>query len=181
MTRTLIISILIFSFLDLVSCDCRTKKELEVARQTEFDFSDIVILGEVYFVSSDHMEFKIKVIEVFKGEFVIGQIIEGENHQYCEPNASSVGQWLIYGHIENGKLKTNICGLSRSLEYPENNRYFRAIPPPPKPLYPKDSIKYKKALMNYEKIDKEYLNTAKEEINIEIEILRKKASVQQKL
>jgi hypothetical protein len=173
MKRTLTLFVLIFFVLDIYSCDCKTKKKLDVARQTQFENAEIVILGDVFFISSDYMKFQIRILETFKGELKPDQIIEGENHLYCEPNANSIGQWLIYGYIENGKLKTIICGLSRSLKSPEDNRYFWAPPPPPSNLIDSTYLTKKYQKKEAKKITK-YKEIAKVEIQKEIELLRKR-------
>ncbi len=179
MTRTAITILFILTIHNLYSCNCRTKKELDSARQLEYVNSEIIILGEVIFVSSDQNSFKIKVLESYKGELLAHQVIEGENHEYGFPNVYYTGHWFIYRYFENGTFKTNICGLSRSLKFPEKSRYFWALPPPPPPLYPKDSVQYNELLKKRELLVNEYDIRARKEVYNEIELLRKKASVQQ--
>jgi hypothetical protein len=156
------------------SCDCKDRKDLDSARIIEFNNSELVILGEVISISDDQLNYKVRVVEIFKGDLKTSQIIEAENHQYCVPFVYFTGKWLLYGSIQNGKFKVNICGLSRSLDFPEKNRYFRAPPPPPPPLYPRDSLKYKAILKESEGAEKEYKIRARKELNKEIELLRTK-------
>ncbi len=145
----------------------------------EYDNSGIVILGEVIYVSNDLQNFKIKVLENYKGKLVEDQIVEGENHLFCFPNANKKGLWLIYGHIENGKLKPNACGLSRSLDSPYDNRYF--LTPPPRPIHP-DSIidvtargkEYYEIEEKYKQRKEEYKQMAFRELDIELKQLREK-------
>ena len=168
---------MLIQFLEVNSCDCYDTKKLDIARQIEYDNSDIVILGEVIYVSNDLQNFKIKVLENYKGKLVEDQIVEGENHLYCFPNANKKGLWLIYGRIENGKLKPNACGLSRSLNSPNDNRYF--MTPPPRPIHP-DSIivvnaeEKAKLEEKYMKRKEKYKQMAIKELNVELKQLREK-------
>jgi hypothetical protein len=176
--KKILLTILILTFFihESFSCDCKDRMDLNIARITEYNNSEIIFLGEVISISDDQLSYRVSVIEVYKGDLKTNQIIEGKNHQFCAPFINYTGQWLLYGNIENGKLKVNICGLTRSLEFPEQNRYFRAPPPPPPPLYPEDSMKYKTILSESEKAEKEYQIIARKEINKEIELLRTKSA-----
>ena len=153
------------------ACICSADMELQEARDYEYEKSEIVIVGEITYLSSDKKAFEIKILEKLKGDFQVGQVLQGKNNYYCEPIIDSLGTWLIYGGTENGKLTINECGLSRSFDKPEENLFFRPPPPPP-PSHP-DSIIDKRAREKefMERIE-EYKTIAFKELEVELTQLR---------
>lgn len=153
-------------------CDCGPVRKINEIRKTEFAVTELIFIGEIISISSDKKEIQIKVKEVFKGSISKTQLLIGQNNIYCEPYVENTGEWLIYGKIENGKLKINICGLSRSLEKPYENRYFRYIQiPPPQNATENEIIKID--LINQESLEKNNLK-AFSELSMEIEWLKTK-------
>ena len=165
----------IFLFLivtETYSCVCGPTIELNEIRNTEYSSAELIFIGEIISISADKKEFKIEVKEVFKGAIKKSQVLNGQNNIYCEPYVENIGEWLIYGKKENGKLKINICGLSRSLKKPYENKFFRYNPIPP----PQDAEE--KGILKIDRMNKEGLkqNNSKafDELNEEIEWLRSK-------
>jgi hypothetical protein len=128
--------------------------------------SECIFIGEVFEINNKDLTYKIKVIESLDGGDEIGNIYLGKNWKGCEPFIEEKGKWLIYGHTENGYLRTNMCGISRSFDYP----VVVHIPPKPE-LYKNKSELEKKRL--FEKSRTENLKIAKSELELELKALRK--------
>ncbi len=156
------------------ACECSPSPQLTESQKKEFKQSDYVLVGEVLSISDDHTHFIIKLKEVFKGNLVVGQVLQFDNNYFCEPYVRQTGDWLVYGKVEDGQFTMNLCGLSRSLDNPEENRYFNGIgiPPPPPPgsaglaeVETEESRSKRKAKM---------IETALVETRKELELLREK-------
>lgn len=155
-----------------ISCSCAPTGNLPEAQEKEFAVSDNVIIGEIVNISDDERLIILKVKEIFKGNLEVGQVIKFKNNYYCEPFIDMLGEWLIYSKTEEGELKVNECGLSRSLIAPEQNRYFM-IPLPPRP--PVSEIDPDESNRDIKELRKNQKQTAIIETEKELQYLRKKS------
>jgi hypothetical protein len=173
MKNKLILIIYFISTLTSWACDCGPLKKLDYERNAEYQNAEFIFIGYIYNLKNNKRVFEVKVKEIFKGNLKIGQIINGKNNYYCEPFVNESGDWLIYGKIENGKLLISLCGLSRSLKNPENNRYFipPVLPPPPPPNSERTQVQLENLP---KKSPKESRKFALKELKYEISELRKK-------
>ncbi|MCB0537602.1 MAG: hypothetical protein KDE33_08745, partial [Bacteroidetes bacterium] len=64
------------------ACICSADMELQEARDYEYEKSEIVIVGEITYLSSDKKAFEIKILEKLKGDFQVGQVLQGKNNYY---------------------------------------------------------------------------------------------------
>lgn len=170
----LLLSIFLFtlSFSTCIACDCNDFEKLNIAREKEYNYSDVIFIGEIIALSDDSSNFQIKVLELFKGDIIVSQTLVGINNSYCTPYINKTGKWLIYGNLQNGELRLNICGLSRSFETPYHNHHFIYIPEPPKQI---DST-YKSSVLRESLAKKEQhsIERAFIELENELEMLRNK-------
>jgi hypothetical protein len=139
--------ILLFTCLSFIhnssySCQCPPPGKLSDKRINEINNSDFIIIGSVFSISNNYKDLNIEVIEVFKGNFVIGRKLTIINNIWCEPVVEETGKWLIYGNFTSAGLIINECGLSRSIEKPFKNSYFRHYHLPPPPPFPYDKAEY---------------------------------------
>lgn len=176
MKLELFISVLFFfvSGTRLLACDCGPLEKLDTIREKEYENSDVVFTGRIISLSEGWVDFKIGVTESFKGNIKKGQILSGKNNTDCEPYINSGGDWLIYGKIVNGSLVINPCGLSRSFDFPYDNRYFRSIPVPPLPAERDSTFNDAGRIKAIVDTGKKYQKKAVTELKEEIEMLRKK-------
>ncbi len=96
-------------------------------QKTEIINSECIFIGEVIEVNDSDFTFKIKVTESLDGGDAIGNIYIGRNWKTCSPYIDKKGKWIVYGNLENGFLRLNMCGISRSFDYPIVDMI---IPPP---------------------------------------------------
>jgi hypothetical protein len=115
------------------ACTCAPPRKLKEARKNELANSDIVLLGSIVELNEKEQKFTLVIMEVFKGTVKELDTLIFNNNYNCPPIVGSLGEWLIYGKKENLNYEINICGLSRSIDMPETNRYFNPMPPPPHP------------------------------------------------
>ena len=134
-------------------------EEMNIFKQiSEYENSEAVFVGEILKIDTENHTFQIKVSESFKGS-EIGKIYTGKFDPSCGPRVDHKGKWIIYGvFIDSNILDINGCGLSRSFEKPEFGHYKITKP---------------KKYDNMEFWDFLMIN-AKEELDKEIQILRKK-------
>lgn len=158
----------------LFACDCGPLEKLDTIREKEYGNSDVVFTGRIISLSEGWEDFQIGVTEFFKGKIKRGQILSGKNNTGCEPYIDKGGEWLIYGKIVNDSLVINPCGLSRSFDFPYENRYFRSIPVPPLPAGRDSTFNDAERIKKIVDTGKLYKEKAKEELKEEIEMLRKK-------
>ena len=131
MRNKLILLIYFVATLTSFACTCAAPVKLDSQRTEEIKKSKVIITGIVSKLDRNKQKFELKVTEIFKGNLKIDQDLIGQAIFSCVPFVDKNGEWLIYGNYENGKLKINTCGLSRSLIHPEENRHF--IIPKPSP------------------------------------------------
>lgn len=98
------------------ACDCGFKSLAELQTK-EIEISECIFIGEIIEINSD-LTYKIRVIESLDGGDLQDNVYIGKNWKSCQPYVEEEGFWLVYGRTENGFLKMNICGLSRSFDKP---------------------------------------------------------------
>ncbi len=116
-----------------VACTCFPPEKLEVARKREIANSNFIIIGNVIRISEDKQTLTVIIKEVFKGKKLNNDTIVTQNNYYCEPVVNTTGEWLFYGNLIENEFIYNECGLSRSLQFPEQNSFFTYTPPPQPP------------------------------------------------
>ena len=151
---------------EIYACTCSIKK-LADWQKSELENSECIFIGEVIKVNND-LTYEIKVTESLDGGDAKGNIYIGQNWKYCSPYVENKGKWIIYGRMENGFLKMNMCGISRPFENPMVN----PIPPPPE-LY-ENKISESERNRKVEKLKKENFEIAIKDLKLEINALRKR-------
>jgi len=165
MKKHLAIILLLISFKSF-ACTCAIKK-LSDWQKSELENSECIFIGEVIDINNSDLTFKIKVTESLDGGDSNGNIYIGKNWKYCSPYVSETGRWIVYGHMEDGFLRLNMCGISRSFDYPIVN----PLPPSPE-LYEKQMTEIEKQNL-IEKIRAENMKIALSDLELEIIALRK--------
>ncbi|MWW25642.1 hypothetical protein [Algibacter lectus] len=166
MKQKLAIILILISFKSF-ACDCPVKK-LSDLQKYEMENSECIFIGEVIEVNNSDLSFKIKVIESLDGEDNKGNVYVGKNWKYCEPSIEKKGKWIVYGKMENGFLRLNTCGISRSFDNPMVN----FLPPSPE-LYEKLTTENEKQNI-IKKIRAESMKIALSDLDLEIIALRKR-------
>ncbi|WP_299248486.1 hypothetical protein [uncultured Lacinutrix sp.] len=166
MKKYLVIIIILIS-LKSFACDCVIKR-LSDWQKSELENSECIFIGEVIEVNDSDLTFKIKVTESLDGGDSIGNVYVAKNWKYCSPYVERKGKWIVYGNMEDGFLRLNMCGISRSFEYPIVNR----IPPSPE-LY-ENNITEDERKKIYEKFHAKNMEVAFSELELEIIALRKR-------
>ncbi len=169
MKNKLILLIYFLATLTSYACTCVPPLKLDSQRTEEFEKSKVIITGIVSKLNQKEQKFELKISEVFKGNLKINQDIIGQAIFSCVPFVDKNGEWLIYGNYENGMLTINTCGLSRSLNHPEENRHF-IMPKPPPDLKITESDREKLIRKNNKKEKK----LAMKELEYELAELRKR-------
>ena len=113
-TLTVILSLFLVQLIS--TCDCGFKSLLELQKR-EIEISECIFIGKISELGDD-LTFKISVIESLDGGDMQDNIYIGQNWKYCQPYVQEKGTWLVYGVMENGFLKMNVCGLSRAFDKP---------------------------------------------------------------
>lgn len=110
--------LLIFMFTqNIFACDCVPKSLVEL-QNSEMENSECMFVGEIFEINND-LTYKIRVVESLDGGDLQGNVYIGKNWKSCQPYVEEMGFWLVYGSTENGFLKMNLCGISRSFEKPQ--------------------------------------------------------------
>ena len=166
MKKHLVIIIFLISIKSF-ACECAIKK-LSEWQESELANSECIFIGEVIEVNDTDLTFKIKVTESLDGGDATGNIYVGKNWRYCNPYVENNGKWIVYGHMEEGFLRLNMCGISRSFDYP----FVNLIPPSPDLYENKMTAKERKEII--EKLRAENTNKALSDLEMEITALRKR-------
>ncbi|MFD0992817.1 hypothetical protein [Tenacibaculum geojense] len=166
MKKHLVIILLLIS-LKSFACTCAIKK-LSEWQKYELENSECIFIGEVIEVNDSNLTFKIKVTESLDGGDSIGNIYIGKNWKYCSPYIQENGKWIVYGNMEDGFLRLNICGISRSFDYPIVN------PLPPSPELYEKSMTEKERKKVSDKMLAENMKIALSDLKLEIIALRKR-------
>jgi len=166
MKKHLVIILLLIS-LKSFACTCAIKK-LSEWQKYELENSECIFIGEVIEVNESDLTYKIKVTESLDGGDKVGTLYTGKNWKYCSPYISEIGKWIIYGHMEDGFLRLNMCGISRSFENPIVN----PIPPSPE-LYEKNMTEKERKKV-FDKMRAENKKIALSDLDLELKSLRKR-------
>jgi len=169
MKHTLNILLLILTLISskAIACNCTIPKSLKAIQDYEFENSECIFIGEIIKIDSENNSFEIKIVESFNGD-EIGKTYSGIYDKYCGPIIDEKGKWLIYGNFNSENLiEINTCGLTRSLENPENNISATI---PPEPLAPNET----ESKAKFEKQRAEWKIRAKSDLEKEIIDLRKR-------
>ena len=156
--------ILIIISIKSFACDCGMNKLSEL-QKSEILNSECIFIGEVIKVNITDLTFEIKVTESLDGGDKIGNIYTGKNWKACSPFVEKNGKWIVYGHMEDGFLRLNMCGISRSFDNPIVNPLM--IPSAEN----NNDIKSKTEL---DKLQAENIKKAQTELELEITALRKR-------
>ncbi len=136
--RSLIsILFLVFLSVDSFACTCdfgdRTYDEIF---EMNYEDSDLIFIGRP--VRPTHSDFRLEIIEIFKGKFD-EQFINGSGGSSCEEVPTSE-TWIVYTKIsETGLISIFTCTLSRPLD---SSLYIKGFVP----NYPKDGIEPDKSI-----------------------------------
>lgn len=166
--KTVLISfLLLLVSKEVIACSCGLSK-LSEKQKWEIEHSECIFIGEVFEIDKRNQTFKVRVSESLDGGDISNNIYVGKNWEYCSPYIDKKGKWLVYGSTENGFLRLNLCGISRSFDYP----IILSSPPPLVELNekPKSEIADKK---DYQKKRAKIIEKGLTELNAEIDILRK--------
>lgn len=166
MKKYIALILLLISFKG-IACTCKIKK-LSEWQKLEIENSECIFIGEVIEVNESDLTYKVKVTESLDGGDKVGTVYYGKNWKYCSPYISEIGKWIIYGHIEDGFLRLNMCGISRSFENPIVN----PIPPSPE-LYEKNMTEKERKKV-FDKIRAENMKIALTDLDLELKALRKR-------
>jgi len=166
MKKFITIILLLISFKG-IACTCAIKK-LSEWQKWEIENSECIFIGEVIELNESDLTYKVKVTESLDGGDKVGTVYTGKNWKYCSPYISEMGKWIIYGHMEDGFLRLNMCGISRSFENPIVN----PIPPSPE-LYEKDMTEKERKNV-FDKMRAENMKIALSDLELELKALRKR-------
>jgi len=165
MKKYLLFTILLISIYGF-ACSCPPIFKLAQIQKIEIENSECIFIGEVIEVDNEELTYKIRVTESLDGNDIPGNIYTGKNWKGCEPFIEENGKWIIYGHMEDGFLSTNKCGISRSFENPVIVIKLKELE-----LYENKTQSEKKLI--FQKLRDEEIMKARKELENEIEHLRK--------
>ena len=148
-------------------CTCPPMR-LADHQKEEVANSEYIFIGEVVEIDHSTDTYKIKVIEDLKNCDNEGVIYTGKNWASCSPYIDSKGKWLIYAKMEKDYLKVNLCGISRSLDNPQN--VFNSAPSP----LPKENETKREYRVRREKWKRANKEKSKEDLNKEIKALKER-------
>ncbi|WP_405207178.1 hypothetical protein [Aquimarina sp. LLG6339-5] len=166
--KTILISfILIFLSVKMFPCTCGLSR-LSDKQKWEMENSECIFIGEVLEIDSANHTYKVKVVESLDGGDEVENIYLGKNWTSCTPYIGKKGKWIIYGYMEEGFLRLNLCGISRSFNYPVVN----PAPPPFPQLNEKPKSKIERKNQSKKRRSKD-IEKGLTELNAEIDVLRK--------
>lgn len=118
----------------MLTCACICAMEFHHKRFVLKEYASVshVFLADLERINHDSSEYEMIVCEVLKGPFKPGQIICASNDKYCEPSIHHIGQYLMFGSVQNGLFEANACGFSTHLDNP-------VFYPPPPPIMDTES------------------------------------------
>ena len=150
-----------------IACICPPTR-LSDKQKEEIENSEYIFIGNVIEIDESNHTYKIRIIESLKNCAIEGLVYEAKNWKSCDPYINSTGKWLIYAQMEDGYIKTNLCGISRSFKKPQD--VISSIPPPP--LIENESNKeYERKRELWKQEDQK---RSKQDLENEIENLRKR-------
>lgn len=166
MKKYIAIILLLISFKG-IACTCAIKK-LSEWQKLEIENSECIFIGEVIEVNESDLTYKVKVTESLDSGDKVGTVYNGKNWRYCSPYISKIGKWIIYGHMEDGFLRLNMCGISRNFENPIVNLI------PPSPELSEKNMTEKERKRVFDKMRVENMKIALFELKLELKALRKR-------
>jgi hypothetical protein len=171
--RTILTIIAFTTWTTLLACDCKTNS-LKVLQTLSYNESPLIFVGDVLTSNQKTGTYKIKIIEIFKGQ-TRTTIIEGKGLTSCSGFPDN-GRWIIYAETyKNGVIDFNSCGLSRAFDNPQ---FIMAteykIPPTPTKEYETDSKYSIQANIDFQRAMLKLKEEALTDLEIEIEDLRKR-------
>lgn len=168
--KTVLISfLLLLVSKEMIACTCGLSR-LSEKQKWAIENSECIFIGEVFEIDKLNQTYKVRVSESLDGGDISNNIYVGKNWKSCSPYIDKKGKWLVYGSVEDGFLRLNLCGISRSFNYPV---IYPTPPPPPPPglnKKPKSEIEHKN---NYQKRRAKNIEKGLAELNAEIDTLRK--------
>ncbi len=147
----------------MIACTCGLSR-LSDKQKWEMENSECIFIGEVFEIDKSNQTYKVRVSESLDGGDTPNNIYVGKNWKACTPYIEKKGKWIVYGRMEEGFLRLNLCRISRSFNYPVLN------PAPPPPINIEINEKRKN---NPQKQLPEIIKDALIELNAEIDVLRK--------
>ena len=153
-----------------IACDCKTIDDLKQEQKSSFEQHSLIFIGKTTAISSDG-SYKLKIIELIKGNIEDSTIIGGITIDYCSRFPNEIGEvWLVYtDKYSDGTINIPDCGLSRSYRFPFYPGSDYLPPPPPRLTYDDESMKRLNNKINALEMYKRALV----ELRSEIEQLRK--------
>ncbi|TYP72118.1 hypothetical protein [Aquimarina intermedia] len=163
----LIYFLLLWVSKEMIACTCGLSR-LSEKQKWAIENSECIFIGEVFEIDKHNQTYKIRVSESLDGGDTPNNIYLGKNWKTCTPYINEEGKWIVYGSMEDGFLRLNLCGISRSFNYP----VIYPTPPPPPELNekPKSKIERKN---DYQKRKEKNIEKGLAELNAEIDALRK--------
>ncbi len=129
MIKIVLIFLFVFPIYLSFVCTCPPSRLSDLQKE-EIQNSDFIFIGEVLEINNSDNTYKIKVLESLNECDNRGVIYIGKNWESCSPLVDAKGKWLIYGKMDEGYLKVNLCGISRSFKNPVEV-YNSVLPPLP--------------------------------------------------
>jgi hypothetical protein len=172
--RLILIMVLLGAWTGLFACQCH-ERSLREAVEISTKESQIIFVGDV--LTSDEKKgiFKMKLVELFKGESKT-KTIEGKLINSCS-GLPVKGRWIIYAVTsENGVIDLDLCGPSRSFENPHHISLWATdyeLPAPPTVEYKTNAEYSIQANIDYEKEMTSLKKQALIDLESEIKELRK--------
>lgn len=101
-------------------CDCGAFKNIisptKETQKTSRENSECILVGRINSIDIRNQIAEITVIESLDGSDLQDNTYLVKGWKYCSPYFKNDGVWLIYGYTEDGYLRPNICGISRSFD-----------------------------------------------------------------
>jgi hypothetical protein len=132
-TLVLLISSTFILFLPSLAygCGCglqpnQTPEQAKAAFLKEFNNAAMVFSGEVVEVNLFEAKFKVEMIWKGEGKDEITMWLMGKNNKgeyvmtSCDFPFRMGGKYLVYGYLEEGKLRTSVCSRTVSMMYAEH-------------------------------------------------------------
>jgi hypothetical protein len=158
----ILLQIVILQVLTSISHTCLCDRDKNHRKETGENFkkSDIVFIGDVSSSDMNSKNYKIRVLETFKGDIEPGQtFLTWNTYQPCVSPVTSSGKWILYGRLEKDTFMTHECSLTRPFADP----IIHPLPPPPFPHVEnfdstKAAVEYELELQKFEQEQKELLS-----------------------
>ena len=172
--RILLIILLSIVWTDSIACDCK-QRTIKETQEHSIEELPLIFIGDVLKVDNEKGIYELKVVELFKGEAKT-EIIKGKLLTSCSSLPDS-GRWIIYAEtFDNGVIDFDFCGLSRSFSNPHEIYIWATdyeIPPPPREDYGTNSKHSIQTNIDFQKVMTKLKEKALNDLEIEIETLRK--------